>query len=188
MWSLYRAAIGRGNCITPKHLNFPDKRSSRTQPGQAGAAKSPESGSRSSHGMWRRKKRRYWPAAPIAALLQSGGADFLAPWEGKSMSSVWSRGGVWCRAGTEAFSNSSSPMVNPEELQVPRSCRLLTSLSPGSVSSQPWLCLCGSSGLVFPPQQRPIQCFPRRIMVCFAAGRMENILRTSSSFSQHGCV
>lgn len=109
--------------------------------------------------MVQKKKGRCWPPAPVPALLQSGGADFLAPWEEKSMSSAWNRGGVRCRAGTEAFSSSSSPMLNSKTLQVPHSCPLLTSLSPGSVGSQPLLCPCGSSGLVFPPQ-----CFPRRTM------------------------
>lgn len=41
------------------------------------------------------------------------------------------------------------------------------------MGSQPWLSLCAGSGLLFPPQQRPIQCFPRQIMVFFCS-RMDS--------------
>lgn len=43
------------------------------------------------------KKRRYWPPAPIPALLQSGGAEFLAPREEKSMEQRWSGVQGWHR-------------------------------------------------------------------------------------------
>lgn len=55
------------------------------------------------------------------------------------MPSAWSRGGVWCRAGTEAFSNLSCEMLNPKKLQAPRSHPSLWAASahgPGCASEE----------------------------------------------------